>query len=93
MKRSKWLKLMAAVAIITCATSVMAEETATAAPIKGNPESKIYHKPVCRHYKAKSCTKEFKTEAEAKKAGYKPCKQCAAPKKEKKKQPASEKSE
>ena len=87
MIRRNWLKLVA-VALIACAATTFAEETAAPAPIKGNPDSKIYHKSTCRFYKSKGCTKEFKTEAEAVKAGYKPCKQCAAPKKEKKDEPA-----
>ncbi len=73
MKRSKMLKLLA-VALVSCAATVFAADPA---PIKGNPESKIYHKPECRYYNAKSCTVVFKTEAEAVKAGYKPCKKCA----------------
>ncbi len=89
MKRSKWLKLMT-VAMIACLASAFAAETG---PIKGNPESKIYHKPACRFYNAKSSTKEFKSEAEAKKAGYKPCKQCATPKREKKETTSAEQTE
>lgn len=80
MKRSTWLKLIA-VAMIACVTTAFAADPA---PIKGNPDSKIYHKVGCRFYNAKGCTKEFKTEAEAIKAGYKPCKQCAVPKNENK---------
>jgi len=54
-------------------------------PIKGNTKSKIYHKPSCKYYKAKNTTVVFKTEAEAKKAGYRPCKKCFAKKTAKKK--------
>jgi len=83
MKRRNWLKLVA-IAVIACTASVFAEQAATPAttPVKGNPDSKIYHKADCRFYTAKSSTKEFKSEADAVKAGYKPCKQCAAPKKD-----------
>jgi methylphosphotriester-DNA--protein-cysteine methyltransferase len=69
------------VAAIACTTAVYA---AAPAPVKGNPDSKVYHKAACRHYAAKSSTKEFKSEADAVKAGYKPCKKCAAPKAQKK---------
>ena len=84
MKRRNWLKL-AVVTLVACALTVHAEETKTtqpATPIKGNPTSKVYHKPTCRFYTSKGCTKTFKNEAEAKKAGYKPCKACAEKKKE-----------
>jgi len=46
------------------------------APVKGNPKSKVYHKTGCHHYEAKGSTAEFKSEQEAVKAGFKPCKQC-----------------
>ena len=74
MNKRNWLKLMI-VAAITCTTAVYA---AAPAPVKGNPDSKIYHKTACRHYAAKSSSKEFKSEGEAVKAGYKPCKQCGS---------------
>ena len=80
MKRRHWLNL-AAVAMIACAATVHAAETAM---VKGNPDSKIYHKASCRFYNAKSSTKEFKSEADAVKAGYQACKQCAVPNKEQK---------
>ena len=76
MNKRNWLKLVIAAAIV-CTTAVYAAEPA---PVKGNPDSKIYHKAACRHYTAKSSTKAFKSEPAAVKAGYKPCKQCAAPK-------------
>ena len=76
MKKRTWLKLMI-VAAFACTTAVYA---ANPAPVKGNPNSKVYHKAACRHYAAKSSTKEFKSEPDAVKAGFKPCKQCAAPK-------------
>ena len=76
MNKRNWLKLMI-VAAIACTTAVYAADPA---PVKGNPNSKVYHKAACRHYAAKSSTKEFKSEPDAVKAGFKPCKQCAAPK-------------
>lgn len=80
MKKRSLLKALFAAAFV-CASAVLAEE---AAPIKGNPDSKIYHKSTCKHYAAKGCTVEFKSEQAAVEAGYKPCKLCAAPKSEKK---------
>ena len=75
MNKRNWLKLMT-IAAIACTTAGYA---VAPAPVKGNPDSKIYHKAACRHYTAKSSTKEFKSEPEAVKAGYQPCKQCAGP--------------
>ena len=85
MNQRNWLKLMI-VAVFACTTAVYA---AGPVPVKGNPDSKVYHKTACRHYTAKSSTKEFKSEPEAVKAGYKPCKQCAASKQENKKKEAA----
>lgn len=81
MNRKRWMKLVA-VAMIACVTTAVAAEKA-AAPVRGNPDSKVYHKAACRYYKVKGSSKEFKSEAEAVKAGYKPCKRCGAPKQEK----------
>jgi len=80
MKRRNCLKLVA-VAMIICTAAVFAADPA---PLKGNPDSKIYHKAACKHYAAKGSTKEFAAEADAVKAGYKPCKKCAAPETDKK---------
>ncbi len=104
MKRRNWIGIAAA-AMVVCATAAFAADTSAPAkeatpttkpgavlPIKGNPQSKIYHKSGCQHYSAKGSTVEFKTEADAVKAGYSPCKQCAA-KKEPEKKPAAEKAE
>ena len=43
---------------------------------RGNPESKIYHNSSCRYYKGKSVSKTFASPADAKAAGYHPCKVC-----------------
>lgn len=88
MKRRNWIKLVA-IAVIACTATVFAQGTnaPAATPVKGNPDSKIYHLPSCRHYTAKGTTKVFKSVAEAKEAGYKPCKKCAVPKKDKKGKP------
>ena len=85
MKRNKWMKLVT-VAMLACSMTVAAADNA---PVKGNPDSKVYHKAACRHYSGKSSSKEFKSESEAVKAGYKPCKQCGGSKKEEKKPQSS----
>ena len=43
---------------------------------RGNPESKIYHNSSCRYYKGKSVSKTCASPADAKAAGYRPCKVC-----------------
>ncbi len=72
MKKRTLLKGLLA-ATLVCATGAFAQE---AAAVKGNPDSKIYHLPACQHYAAKGSTVAFKSEEEAKQAGYKPCRQC-----------------
>ena len=72
MKKRSVLKTLLAVALV-CASVTFAGEGVA---VKGNPKSKVYHKPACKHYSAKGSTVEFKTEGEAKKAGYTGCKQC-----------------
>lgn len=72
MKKRRVLKVLLA-ATLVCVSMAYAGEGAA---IKGNPKSKVYHKPACKHYAAKGSTVEFKSEAEAKKAGYKACKIC-----------------
>jgi len=77
MKKRNLLKALLA-ATLVCATATFAAEGPA---VKGNPKSKIYHKPTCKHYTAKGTTVEFKSEADAKKAGYKGCKKCCPTKK------------
>ncbi len=72
MKKRTLLKTLMATALV-CASVTFAGEGVA---VKGNTKSKIYHKPACTHYTAQTCTAEFKSEAEAKAAGYKPCKKC-----------------
>lgn len=43
---------------------------------RGNPSSKVYHNSSCRYYKSKGASKVFASPAEAKAAGFKPCKVC-----------------
>jgi|GEM_PF-768906 len=81
MKRSDMLKSVLAATLVFATASFAAEG---AAAVKGNPDSKIYHKSECRFYNSKSSTKEFASEAEAKKAGYTACKKCGAAKADKK---------
>lgn len=42
----------------------------------GNSESRIFHKPTCKHYNCKNCTVVFKNRADAIIDGYKPCGIC-----------------
>ena len=62
------------------ALSAPAQQAAPApameAGYRGNPESKIYHNSSCRYYKGKSVSKTFASPADAKAAGYRPCKVC-----------------
>ena len=58
-------------AVLVCASVSFAGEV-----LKGNEKSKVYHNSTCRHYTAKGSTVEFKSEQEAKDAGYTACKQC-----------------
>lgn len=81
-------------ALFVGALVTMAAETSVPAPVKGNPKTKVYHKPSCRYYNAKGTTVEFKSEAEAQAAKYKPCKKCCGVKKAKvEKQQPSKKAE
>lgn len=80
MKKRSLLKIMLATTLV-CASMAFAEGGAA---VKGNPKSKVYHMPACQHYNSKGSTKGFKSVAEAKKAGYKACKQCSKAKTEKK---------
>ena len=77
MKRSNILKAMLA-GVLVCATATFAADSSA---VKGNPDSKVYHKAACKHYAAKGSTAKFASEAEAKKAGYKGCKKCSDSKK------------
>ena len=75
MQKRNLLKLLTA-GMVVCATLAFAGEGAA---VKGNKTSKIYHKQACKHYAAKGSTETFATEAAARQAGYKICKQCAKP--------------
>ena len=72
MKKRNLLKILLA-GMLACATLTFAVEGAA---VKGNKNSKIYHKSACKHYAAKGSTEPFASETLAKKAGYKACKQC-----------------
>jgi len=43
---------------------------------RGNTASKVFHKPQCKQYNSKNCTEVFTSRQEAKKAGFRPCRQC-----------------
>ena len=70
-RRTLFMNLLVSALVFTGSLCLAGE-----AAVKANPDSRIYHVPACTHYKAKGCTVEFKSEAEAQKAGYKGCKQC-----------------
>ena len=72
MNKRSMIKTLLAAALIGTATVF----AAGGAAVKGNPKSKVYHLPACKHYEAKGSTVEFKSVAEAGQAGYKPCKIC-----------------
>ena len=80
MKKRSLLRILLATTLV-CASMAFAEGGAA---VKGNPNSKVYHKPACQHYSAKGSTKAFKSEADAQRAGYKACKQCGKAKADKK---------
>ncbi len=81
MNKRNLLKTLLAATLVCASVTIAGEGVA----VKGNPESKIYHQPACKHYTAKGSTKEFKSEEEAKAAGYKACKKCGKPAKPAKK--------
>jgi methylphosphotriester-DNA--protein-cysteine methyltransferase len=72
MKKRHLLKLLIA-SMAVCATMAFAGEGGA---VKGNKSSRIYHKPACKHYASKGSTEAFASEAAARKAGFKACKQC-----------------
>jgi methylphosphotriester-DNA--protein-cysteine methyltransferase len=80
MKKRHLLKLVMA-SMVVCATMAFA---ADGAGVKGNKNSKIYHKPACKHYTSKGSTEAFASEAAAKQAGFKACKRCGKTKADKK---------
>jgi methylphosphotriester-DNA--protein-cysteine methyltransferase len=79
MNKRRLLKTLV-VATMVCAFTTLAGDGAA---VRGNPKSKVYHLPACKHYNAKGSTVEFKSVTEAQKAGYKPCKICGKTKAEK----------
>lgn len=60
-----------AIALLCAAVVSVADQ-----PYHGNTESKIFHKPTCRYYNCKNCTRVFFTRQAALEAGYRPCKVC-----------------
>ena len=49
---------------------------ASTGPLHGNTRSRKYHRPSCKAYRCKNCTREFATAKEAEAAGFKPCGMC-----------------
>lgn len=41
-----------------------------------NVKTNKYHRPGCKYYNCRDCTKFFKTPKAAQKAGFEPCKVC-----------------
>lgn len=44
--------------------------------VRGNPTSKIYHRPGCQYFNSKGASRSFATPQEAVNAGFRPCKVC-----------------
>jgi hypothetical protein len=61
-----------AVAVLGAVCISLAQET----PLKGNPDSKVFHKSSCRYYTNTNCTATFSTSAAAAEAGFSACKVC-----------------
>ena len=81
MKKRTLLKMVMAGMMVGATLTFAADGAA----IKGNKNSKIYHKPACKHYTAKGSTEAFASETAAKEKGFKACKQCGKVKPSKKK--------
>lgn len=73
------MKKFLAAAIIALGLIASGTGIADAAELRGNPNSKVYHNKKCKHYSAKRVTVKFRSEQEAAKKGYKPCKTCMIP--------------
>ncbi len=52
------------------------KQVAVAGGFHGNVKSKIFHKPGCRYYQCKNCTRSFSDRNAAARAGFSPCKIC-----------------
>jgi len=77
MKRRKFLKgLLASTVVLGLGLTGFAEEADAGTVYVGNTESKIFHKPGCRYYGCKACTKKFYSRQAAIDAGYRACKTC-----------------
>lgn len=72
MKKRNWMKTLLAATLVCASVAFAADGVA----VKGNPNSKVYHKPACQHYNAKGSTVEFSSEEKATQAGFHACKQC-----------------
>lgn len=48
----------------------------SAAVFHGNTSSRVYHAPWCRNYNCRNCTRVFRSEAEARAAGFRPAGDC-----------------
>ena len=70
------MKRLWSAAVLSFGIILAGISNADAAELRGNPSSKVYHNSSCRHYKSKGASKVFASPAEAKAAGFKPCKVC-----------------
>ena len=74
--------LLVAVFLLFSYTTILAAQYKNAeVPINkqeysANVKTMKYHKPGCKYYNCRDCTKFFKTPKAAQKAGYEPCKVC-----------------
>lgn len=51
--------------------------SAASAAVRGNVNSKLYHRPTCPNFRCRNCTRLFANEAEARAAGFRPARDCA----------------
>lgn len=76
------LLLTPCIAAESLAAATQASAPASTKPVpkgsgyRGNPDTKVYHAAGCRYFTSKGASKQFGTEQEATRAGYRPCKVC-----------------
>ena len=56
-----------------------ATNPAAAGQFRGNTASLLYHASTCPNFRCRNCTREFKSEADAKAAGFRPAGDCLKP--------------
>jgi hypothetical protein len=50
--------------------------SAVRGPFHGNTQSRVYHQPSCPNYSCRNCTVVFESEADARRAGFRPAGDC-----------------